>query len=73
MEMQACTLDHFLIIMTRSERRINFNYDVGFTVGFDVTSKVMLTQRQYYKHNFEERVSGKLFYGYGILMGARLK
>jgi hypothetical protein len=63
----------FYTDVTRSERRINFNYDIGFTVGYDVTSKVMLTLRPYYKHNFEESVSGKLFYGYGILLGARLK
>ncbi len=59
--------------VTSSEKRINFNYDVGVTVGYDLTSKVMLTLRPYYKHNLKERVSEKLFYGYGILLGARLK
>lgn len=59
--------------VTAFEKRINFNYDVGVTVGYDLTSKVMLTLRPYYKHNLQERVSEKLFYGYGILLGARLK
>jgi hypothetical protein len=58
--------------VTGSEKRINFNYDVGVTVGYDLTSKVMLTLRPYYKHNLQERVSDKLFYGYGVLLGARL-
>ena len=62
--------------ITSFEKRVNFNYDVGLTVGYDLTSKVMLTVRPYYKHNLRGSVFGpseKLFYGYGILLGARLK
>lgn len=62
--------------VTEFEERINFNYDVGITVGYDLTSKVMLTLRPYYKHNLRGSVFGpseKLFYGHGILLGARLK
>lgn len=62
--------------MTKFEERLNFNYDVGITVGYDLTSKVMLTLRPYYKHNLRGNLFGpseKLFYGYGILLGARLK
>ena len=62
--------------ITKFEERLNFNYDVGITVGYDLTSKVMLTLRPYYKHNLKGSLFGpseKLFYGYGILLGARLK
>ena len=62
--------------LTNFEQRLNFNYDVGITVGYDLTSKVVLTLRPYYKHNLRGSVFGpseKLFYGYGILLGARLK
>ena len=58
------------------EQRLNFNYDVGITIGYDLTSKVMLTLRPYYKHNLRGSVFGpseKLFYGCGVLLGARLK
>ena len=62
--------------LTNLEQRLNFNYDVGITVGYDVTSKLMFTLRPYYKHNLKGSLFGpseKLFYGYGILMGAKLK
>ena len=62
--------------ITRFEERLNFNYDVGITVGYNLTSKVVLTLRPYYKHNLRGSLFGpseKLFYGYGILLGARLK
>lgn len=62
--------------LTNLEQRLNFNYDVGITVGYDVTSKLMLTLRPYYKHNLKGSLFGpseKLFYGYGILLGVKLK
>lgn len=62
--------------ITEFEERLNFNYDVGITVGYDLTSKVMLTLRPYYKHNLKGSLFGpseKLFYGHGILLGAWLK
>ncbi len=62
--------------MTKFEERLNFNYDVGITVGYNLTSKIVLTLRPYYKHNLRGNLFGqseKLFYGYGILLGARLK
>ena len=61
---------------TGFEQRLNFNYDVGITVGYNLTPKVMLTLRPHYKHNLKGSVFGpseKLFYGKGILLGARLK
>lgn len=67
--------NHAYTNMTKFEERLNFNYDVGITVGYDLGSKVMLTLRPYYKHNLRPSVYGsseKLFYGYGILLGARL-
>ena len=63
----------FYTDVTSSEKRINFNYDFGVTVGYDLTRKLMLTLRPYYKHNLKETLSDKVFYGYGLLFGARLK
>jgi hypothetical protein len=62
--------------ITSSEERLNFNYDVGINFGYNISSKAMLTLRPYYKHNLKGNLFGpseKLFYGYGLLLGMRLR